>query len=81
MATPSTPCFAPFADQTRRDILKMLRDGPRPPARLPADSTRAGRHLRRLSVLANASLVSPCASWRGGPLRAEYFGPQDVVQH
>ena len=82
MSTPSNAVFRAFADQTRRDILKMLRDGPRTSGQI-ADRFESSWPTisRHLSVLANASLV--VAVRRGSEVYYELNTSvlQDVVQH
>lgn len=82
MSTPSSAVFRAFADQTRRDILKLLRDGPRTSGQI-ADRFESSWPTisRHLSVLANANLV--VAVRRGTEVHYELNTSvlQDVVQH
>jgi DNA-binding transcriptional ArsR family regulator len=81
-AVPSNAVFRAFADQTRRDILKILRDGPRTSGQI-ADRFHSSWPTisRHLSVLANADLV--VAVRRGAEVYYELNTSvlQDVVQH
>lgn len=82
MASPSSAVFRAFADQTRRDILKMLRGGPLTSGQI-ADRFESSWPTisRHLSVLANADLV--VAVRRGTEVYYELNTSvlQDVVQH
>jgi DNA-binding transcriptional ArsR family regulator len=55
---PPNPVFRALADQTRREILKMLRGGPRTSGEIAAQFESSWPTIsRHLSVLANADLV------------------------
>ena len=82
MSTPSNAVFRAFADQTRRDILNMLRDGPRTSGQIADRFDSSWPTIsRHLSVLANANLV--VAVRRGSEVYYELNTSvlQDVVQH
>jgi ArsR family transcriptional regulator, arsenate/arsenite/antimonite-responsive transcriptional repressor len=80
--SPSGAVFRAFADQTRREILKMLRGGPLTSGQI-ADRFESSWPTisRHLSVLANAELV--VAIRRGSEIYYELNTSvlQDVVQH
>jgi len=82
MSTPSSAVFRAFADQTRRDILKMLRSGPLTSGQI-ADKFESSWPTisRHLSVLANAELV--VAVRRGAEVYYELNTSvlQDLAQH
>jgi ArsR family transcriptional regulator, arsenate/arsenite/antimonite-responsive transcriptional repressor len=81
-ATPSGAVFRAFADQTRRDILKMLRSGPLTSGQIADRFDSSWPTIsRHLSVLANADLV--VAVRRGAEVYYELNTSvlQDVVQH
>jgi ArsR family transcriptional regulator, arsenate/arsenite/antimonite-responsive transcriptional repressor len=74
--------FRAFADQTRRDILKMLRPGPLTSGQIADRFDSSWPTIsRHLSVLANAELV--VAVRRGAEVYYELNTSvlQDVVQH
>ena len=80
--TPSGAVFRAFADQTRRDILKMLRSGPLTSGQIAGRFDSSWPTIsRHLSVLANADLV--LAIRRGAEVYYELNTSvlQDVVQH
>jgi len=83
MATsPSGAVFRAFADQTRRDILKMLRDGPHTSGQIADRFDSSWPTIsRHLSVLAHADLVVSVR--RGAEVYYELNTSvlQDVVQH
>jgi ArsR family transcriptional regulator len=79
---PSGAVFRAFADQTRRDILKMLRAGPRTSGQIADRFDSSWPTIsRHLSVLANADLV--VAIRRGSEVYYELNTSvlQDLVQH
>jgi DNA-binding transcriptional ArsR family regulator len=80
--SPPGAVFRAFADQTRRDILKMLRGGPLTSGQI-ADRFESSWPTisRHLSVLANAELV--IAIRRGAEIYYELNTSvlQDLVQH
>ena len=80
-ANPSGAVFRAFADQTRRDILKMLRSGPLTSADRRQFDSSWPTISRHLSVLANADLV--VAVRRGAEVYYELNTSvlQDLVQH
>ena len=81
-ANPSGAVFRAFADQTRRDILKMLRSGPRTSGQIADRFDSSWPTIsRHLSVLANADLV--IAVRRGSEVYYELNTSvlQDLVQH
>jgi ArsR family transcriptional regulator len=81
-ATPSGAVFRAFADQTRRDILKMLRSGPHTSGQIADRFDSSWPTIsRHLSVLANAELV--VAVRRGSEVYYELNTSvlQDLVQH
>ena len=81
-STPSGAVFRAFADQTRRDILKMLRSGPLTSGQI-ADRFHSSWPTisRHLSVLAHAELV--VAVRRGSEVYYELNTSvlQDLAQH
>jgi ArsR family transcriptional regulator len=80
--TPSGAVFRAFADETRRDILKMLRSGPLTSGQIADKFDSSWPTIsRHLSVLANADLV--VAVRRGAEVYYELNTSvlQDVVQH
>lgn len=80
--TPSGAVFRAFADQTRRDILKMLRKGPHTSGQIADRFDSSWPTIsRHLSVLANAELV--VAIRRGSEVYYELNTSvlQDLVQH
>ena len=82
MPTPSGAVFRAFADQTRRDILKMLRAGPLTSGQIADRFDSSWPTIsRHLSVLANADLV--VAVRRGSEVYYELNTSvlQDLVQH
>ena len=82
MPTPSSAVFRAFADETRRDILKLLRSGPRTSGQIADRFDSSWPTIsRHLSVLANAELV--VAIRRGAEIYYELNTSvlQDVVQH
>jgi DNA-binding transcriptional ArsR family regulator len=81
-AAPSGAVFRAFADQTRRDILKMLRSGPLTSGQIADRFDSSWPTIsRHLSVLANAELV--VAVRRGAEIHYELNTSvlQDLVQH
>ena len=81
-SSPSSAVFRAFADQTRRDILKMLRSGPLTSGQIADRFASSWPTIsRHLSVLANANLV--VAVRRGAEVHYELNTSvlQDVVQH
>ena len=81
-SSPSSAVFRAFADQTRRDILKMLRSGPLTSGQIADRFASSWPTIsRHLSVLANANLV--VAVRRGAEVYYELNTSvlQDVVQH
>ena len=81
-ATPSSAVFRAFADQTRRDILKMLRSGPLTSGQIADKFDSSWPTIsRHLSVLANAELV--VAVRRGAEVYYELNTSvlQDLAQH
>ena len=81
-ATPSGAVFRAFADQTRRDILKMLRSGPLTSGQIADKFDSSWPTIsRHLSVLANAELV--VAVRRGAEVYYELNTSvlQDLAQH
>jgi DNA-binding transcriptional ArsR family regulator len=79
---PSGAVFRAFADQTRRDILKMLRAGPLTSGQIADRFDSSWPTIsRHLSVLANADLV--VAVRRGSEVYYELNTSvlQDLVQH
>jgi DNA-binding transcriptional ArsR family regulator len=81
-SSPSGAVFRAFADQTRRDILKMLRGGPLTSGQIADRFASSWPTIsRHLSVLANANLV--VAVRRGAEVYYELNTSvlQDVVQH
>ena len=82
MATPSNGAFRALADPTRRDILAMLRSGPRTSGEIAARFDSSWPTIsRHLSVLRDADLV---LTERSGQeiyyeLNTSVF--QDLVQH
>ena len=82
MPTPSSAVFRAFADETRRDILKLLRSGPQTSGQIADRFDSSWPTIsRHLSVLANAELV--VAIRRGAEVYYELNTSvlQDVVQH
>jgi DNA-binding transcriptional ArsR family regulator len=80
--TPSGAVFQAFADQTRRDILKMLRSGPLTSGQIADQFDSSWPTIsRHLSVLAHADLVVQIR--RGAEVYYELNTSvlQDVVQH
>ena len=80
--SPSGAVFRAFADQTRRDILKMLRGGPLTSGQIADRFDSSWPTIsRHLSVLAHADLVVPVR--RGAEVYYELNTSvlQDVVQH
>ena len=81
-ANPSGAVFRACADQTRRDILKMLRSGPLTSGQIADKFDSSWPTIsRHLSVLANAELV--VAVRRGAEVYYELNTSvlQDLVQH
>ena len=81
-ANPSGAVFRAFADQTRRDILKMLRSGPLTSGQIADKFDSSWPTIsRHLSVLANAGLVVPIR--RGAEIYYELNTTvlQDLAQH
>jgi len=81
-ANPSSAVFRAFADQTRRDILKMLRSGPLTSGQIADKFDSSWPTIsRHLSVLANADLV--VAVRRGAEVYYELNTSvlQDLAQH
>lgn len=81
-ANPSGAVFRAFADQTRRDILKMLRSGPLTSGQIADKFDSSWPTIsRHLSVLANAQLV--VAVRRGAEVYYELNTTvlQDLAQH
>jgi DNA-binding transcriptional ArsR family regulator len=81
-AGPSSAVFRAFADQTRRDILKMLRFGPLTSGQIADKFDSSWPTIsRHLSVLANAGLV--VAVRRGAEIYYELNTTvlQDLAQH
>jgi ArsR family transcriptional regulator, repressor of sdpIR and other operons len=81
-ANPSGAVFRACADQTRRDILKMLRSGPLTSGQIANRFDSSWPTIsRHLSVLANADLV--VAIRRGSEVYYELNTSvlQDLVQH
>ena len=73
---PSGAVFRAFADQTRRDILKMLRAGPHTSGQIADRFDSSWPTIsRHLSVLANADLVVAIRRGSEVYLRAEYLRP------
>jgi len=80
--TPSGAVFRAFADQTRRDILKMLRSGPHTSGQIADRFDSSWPTIsRHLSVLAHADLV--VAVRRGSEVYYELNTTvlQDFAQH
>jgi ArsR family transcriptional regulator, arsenate/arsenite/antimonite-responsive transcriptional repressor len=80
--TPSGAVFRAFADETRRDILKLLRSGPQTSGQIADRFDSSWPTIsRHLSVLANAGLVVSIR--RGAEVYYELNTSvlQDVVQH
>lgn len=80
--TPSAAVFRALADQTRRDILKMLRAGPLTSGQIAARFESSWPTIsRHLSVLAAANLV--VAMRRGSEIYYELNTSvfQDLVQY
>ena len=79
---PSGAVFRAFADQTRRDILTLLRSGPQTSGQIADRFDSSWPTIsRHLSVLANAGLVVSIR--RGAEVYYELNTSvlQDVVQH
>jgi ArsR family transcriptional regulator, arsenate/arsenite/antimonite-responsive transcriptional repressor len=82
MATPSNGAFRALADPTRRDILAMLRSGPRTSGEIAARFDSSWPTIsRHLSVLRDADLV--LTERRGQEIYYELNTSvfQDLVQH
>ena len=81
-ATPSGAVFRAFADQTRRDILKMLRSGPLTSGQIADRFDSSWPTIsRHLSVLANAELVVAVRRGAEGYYELNTSVLQDMVQH
>ena len=81
-ATPSGAVFRAFADQTRRDILKLLRAGPHTSGQIADRFDSSWPTIsRHLSVLAHADLVVTVK--RGSEVYYELNTSvlQELVQH
>ncbi len=82
MAVPTNAAFRALADQTRRDILKLLRSGPRTSGEIASNFASTWPTIsRHLALLRHASLVT--TERRGQEIYYELNTSvfQDLVQH
>ena len=78
----SGPAFRALADETRRTILRLLRDGPRTSGEIAGEFHSSWPTIsRHLAVLRDAGLVS--AARQGQEIRYELNTSvfQDLIQH
>ena len=71
MATPTNAAFRALGDQTRRDILKLLRSGPRTSGEIASNFSSTWPTIsRHLALLRHASLVT--TERRGHPVAGQH---------